>query len=213
MKKKILSFDIDAQKGFTPLCPNELPVTDGDSIVAELNAQAALADLRAGSKDWHPANALHIATAEHPQFSAVEGVKNIDVRWNRHCTGGTVGAELLDGLPTPEDYDYFVWKGMEPSMHPYGACYHDLADKQSTGVIEWAKAQGVTHVVVGGLATDYCVATTVRQLVKAGGFTVVVNLGACRGIWATKTQDDQVAEFLSLGCKVVNTAAEIPAAL
>ena len=30
---KIASFDVDAQKGFTPLCPNELPVPEGDTIV------------------------------------------------------------------------------------------------------------------------------------------------------------------------------------
>jgi len=27
---KIASFDVDAQKGFTPICPDELPVTGGD---------------------------------------------------------------------------------------------------------------------------------------------------------------------------------------
>jgi len=29
MKKIIASFDVDVQKGFTPLCSNELPVPDG----------------------------------------------------------------------------------------------------------------------------------------------------------------------------------------
>ena len=53
----VASLDIDAQKGFTPLCPNELPVVGGDDIVAALNAQATLATLRIGSKDSHPANA------------------------------------------------------------------------------------------------------------------------------------------------------------
>ncbi|MGL5290220.1 MAG: nicotinamidase, partial [Aeromonas sp.] len=53
----IASLDIDAQKGFTPLCPNELPVAGGSEIVAALNAQATLATLRVGSKDAHPANA------------------------------------------------------------------------------------------------------------------------------------------------------------
>ena len=32
-KKFVASFDIDAQKTFTPLCPDELPVTEGDKIV------------------------------------------------------------------------------------------------------------------------------------------------------------------------------------
>ncbi|ENO0239376.1 nicotinamidase, partial [Listeria monocytogenes] len=48
---KIAAFDIDAQKGFTPLCPDELPVSGGDKIVPELNFMASLASLRIGSKD------------------------------------------------------------------------------------------------------------------------------------------------------------------
>ena len=33
-KTAIASFDVDAQKSFTPLCPNELPVAGGDQIGA-----------------------------------------------------------------------------------------------------------------------------------------------------------------------------------
>ena len=45
-KKYIASFDIDAQNTFTPVCPNELPVVEGDQIADELNAQAKFASLR-----------------------------------------------------------------------------------------------------------------------------------------------------------------------
>ncbi len=34
---KTAAFDVDAQKGFTPLCPDELPVVGGHLIGAELN--------------------------------------------------------------------------------------------------------------------------------------------------------------------------------
>ena len=44
-QNKIAAFDIDAQNTFTPVCPDELPVAEGDQIVEELNAQAALASL------------------------------------------------------------------------------------------------------------------------------------------------------------------------
>ncbi len=178
--EKTASFDVDSQKGFTPVCPDELPVPEGDIIVPSLNAQAELAALRVGSKDWHPSNAVWLADNEHPQFSPVDG-PNVDVRWRPHCIAGTKGAELLDGLPHPSDYDYFIWKGMEPDMHPYGACYHDLGNKKSTGVIEFLKARGIDTILIGGLATDYCVKTTALQL-KDAGFHVIVNLAACRGI-------------------------------
>lgn len=179
-KNEVASFDVDAQCCFTPLCPDELPVPEGDAIVAELNAQAAFAHLRLGSKDAHSPHALWVATADSPQFSPVKG-RDVDIRWNLHAVPGTKGFELLPGLPHPVDYDFFVWKGVEPDMHPYGACFHDLAEKRSTGVIEYLKTHGIRQVIVGGLATDYCVKNTVLQLRKAG-FGVVLNLGACRGI-------------------------------
>jgi len=179
-KSSVASFDVDAQKGFTPLCPDELPVPGGDDIVPELNMQARFARFRVGSKDAHSRNALWAATKENPQFSKIIG-DDMDVRWNMHCEIGTKGFELLDGLPDEKDYDYFVWKGIEPDMHPYGACYHDIARTLSTGVIEFLWQKRVRVVIVEGLATDYCVKHTVNQLLAAG-FTVVVNLGACRAV-------------------------------
>ncbi len=176
------SFDVDAQKGFTPLCPEELPVTGGETLAAVLNRQAGLARLRIGSKDAHPVTAVWRAVTGAPQFSKVAG-KNVDIRWNLHCVPGTLGHELIDGLPHPADYDFFVQKGIEPDMHPYGACYHDLAERQSTGVIEFLQYNSIKTVLVGGLATDYCVKTTALQL-RRGGLEVIVNLAACRGISA-----------------------------
>ena len=177
------SFDVDPQNTFTPRCPNELAVPGGDTIVAALNAQSGLARLRVGSKDAHAPNASWVATPEQPMFSSV-GTPDVDIRWNSHAVVGTYGFELLEGLPHPRNYDFFVWKGMEPDMHPYGACYHTLdwkANPKSTGVIEYLKVQGIRTVIVGGLATDYCVKNTALQLADAG-FNVVLNLASSRGI-------------------------------
>lgn len=183
--EKTAAFDIDAQKGFTPLCPDELPVPEGDLIVGELNKNAGYAKYRIGSKDAHNENALWVATDENPQFSEV-GAPNIDIRWNSHCNVGTRGFELLDGLPDPLDYDYFVWKGIENNTHPYGACYHDLNKSKTTGVIEFLNSKNVETIIAGGLATDYCVFQTVMELADAG-FQVILNLNACRGIAADST--------------------------
>ena len=181
-KQATASFDIDPQNGFTPVCPNELPVEDGTAIVPALNAQAKLARLRVVSKDAHPATAIWVATKAQPQFSPIDG-DNIDMRWTLHCVPGTKGFELIAGLPKVTNYDYLVYKGIEPDMHPYGACYHDLNDQLSTGVIEYFKQNKIDTVLCGGLATDYCVKLTVLQLLAAG-FKVIVNLEACRGITA-----------------------------
>lgn len=201
------AFDVDAQNGFTPICPDELPVSGGNEIVAELNAQAALASVRVGSKDAHSPHAVWIASADQPPLSSIEGEPNADVRWPVHCVPGTLGFELLEGLPAVTAYDYFVWKGVEPDMHPYGACYHDLANHMSTGVIEFLRARDITTVVVGGLATDYCVRNTALQL-KQANFEVIVNLAACRGV-AAETTESAIREMREAGVRIVSSASEM----
>jgi nicotinamidase/pyrazinamidase len=174
------SFDVDAQKSFTPLCPDELPVAGGDRIGGELNFMATLAGLRVGSKDAHSPQAPWVV-ADAAQMLQPTGLEHADLTWVSHCVPGTEGFTLLDDLPTPYEYHYFVWKGIEPDLHPYGACYHDLHGKLSTGVIEYLNSRGVTQVIVGGLALDFCVKTTALQL-AAAGFKVIIHLPACRAI-------------------------------
>jgi nicotinamidase/pyrazinamidase len=178
--RKIASFDVDPQIGFSPLCPNELPVPDGDKIVDALNEQAKLAEIRVASKDAHNPNGLWIADKDHPQFTPV-GLPNVDIRWNRHCEVGQKGFDFLPGLPTPLEYDFVAYKGMEIDSHPYGACYRDMEEKRSTGIIEFLKDNDVTDVIVGGLALNYCVSTTAIQLAHAG-FEVYVNISATKPI-------------------------------
>ena len=205
-RHEVASFDVDAQNTFTPLCPNELPVAGGTEIVEELNAQARYAGYRLGSKDGHNPKAVWVASADHPQFEPVAG-PNVDIRWNLHAVPGTPGFELIDGLPRPAEYDFFVWKGIELDMHPYGACYHDLAEKLSTGAIEYLCYHQVKTVIVGGLATDYCVRNTALQLFRAG-FTVILNQAACRGV-AADTTEAALQEMANAGIKLAVQASAI----
>lgn len=208
IKNKTASFDVDPQNGFTPKCPKELPVPEGHLIADELNKNAKKASFRVGSKDAHPAEPLWKATKETPQFTPVKGKhKDLDIHWTLHCVVGTYGFDFIDGLPKPSEYDFVVYKGMEVDMHPYGACYHDLGDTKSTGVIEALKANDIDTVIVGGLATDYCVATTAKQL-KSAGFSVIVNLASCRGIDPT-TITSAIEEMKAIDILVVETLDNI----
>ena len=202
-KDKVASFDVDPQKGFTPLCPNELPVPGGAGIVSELNQQATFGRLRVASRDAHTPSSVWIANKDHPQLEVISGHKNVDLRWNAHCIVGTLGFEFLEGLPNRK-YDFQVFKGIEPDMHPYGACYHDLGDTQSTGVIEYLRQNGIEQVIVGGLATEFCVKKTVLQLLSAG-FQVVVNMAACRGF------DEKAAwlEMAQAGALLAESASDL----
>jgi len=206
-RDSIASFDVDAQCTFTPLCPDELPVEGGDRIGPELNRQATLARWRLGSKDSHSPSAVWVT--RDPEMIGQPGVPgdNVEEHWPAHAVPGTQGFELVPGLPHPAEYHFFVWKGVELDMHPYGACYHDIAERMSTGVIEWLRARQVSHVLVGGLATDFCVKATALQLQRAG-FQILLNLAACRGL--TKQSTDQaLAEMRKAGIMPFSDSAAL----
>lgn len=205
-REKTAAFDVDAQYTFTPECPDELPVAGGNEIVAALNKQATFASIRVGSKDAHSPKAVWVANDEKEMFSSVAG-ENVDIAWKLHAVPGTKGFELIEGLPKPAEYDFFVWKGIELDMHPYGACYHDLGNQLSTGVIEYFKVKGIETVIVGGLATDYCVKTTALQL-AAADFKVIVNLEACRGI-AEDSISAAIEEMEVAGIVITNNIEEL----
>lgn len=213
IKECTASINVDPEKGFTPLCPNELPVPGGDEIVEELNGQNSKCKYKIVTKDVHPYNALWNATLMYPQLTPV-GLPNVDVRWNRHCESGTKGMELLDGLPKMTEYDFFVAKGFEADLHPYSACYHDLNKTISTGIIEWLNQHEITTVIVGGLALNVednplCVGHTVIDLANSG-FQVILNLGAVRGL-GSKDGQDKFVEMLKTnhGIFVVNSYKDI----
>lgn len=183
---KTASLDVDAQCGFSELCPKELPVPGALEIVSELNKQAKLGQLRVASRDAHSDKAVWIATPKNPQYSEIKGFYDLDTRWNSHCVVGTLGFDFLPGLD-PEAYSFIAYKGIEIDKHPYGACYHDLADTKSTGIIEFLQIRNIENVIVGGLATSFCLKKTVLQLCACKKFRVFVNLSACRDIAGADT--------------------------
>ena len=205
----VVAIDVDAQRAFSPLCPQELPVAEGDLIVPELNAQAALADWRVLTRDAHSAQAVWVVDTPAQMLQALP-YPNADLTWVRHAEVGSEGFLPLPGLPAPEDYDFLVHKGLDTHMHPYGACFHDMAGRISTGLLEWLQVRGADCVIVGGLATDYCVKDTVLQLCGHGQWQVLVNLAACRGI-AAATTADATAQMQAAGAVLLPDAAAVAA--
>jgi len=207
--ENLASIDIDSQQCFTPLCPDELPVPDGHLIADELNNQAKYAKLRIGTKDSHSPNSFWVTKNTNLINQPIKNnqYKNIDMYWPVHAVPGTKGFDLLPSLPKPEDYDYFIWKGIELDMHPYGACYHDLFEKLSTGLIEYLKCHNIKHIVLGGLALEFCVKVSVLQLLKAG-FKVSLNLSATKGIYPDIVEQ-ALAEMKSHGAIIIQNSSEI----
>ncbi len=181
--KVVASLDVDPQRTFTKLCPKELVVEGGDEIVDALNGQASVATYRVVSKDSHAPHAVWLTEDMSQVAEPLEGnYPHADRKWMSHAMVGTEGWKLLPGLPAETEYDMVVYKGLEASLHPYGACFHTQDMSVSTGLIEFFEAKSVDVVIVGGLAMEFCVMQTIRELATSGKFDVVLNLEATRAV-------------------------------
>ncbi|MCG9750505.1 isochorismatase family protein [Vibrio brasiliensis] len=207
-RNKTACIDVDPQKGFSELCPKELPVEGALQIVDELKLNHAKASVRLVSRDMHPPGAAWEAETPERMLEPV-GLPEVDIKWNPHCVVGTMGVELLPGLPPVREYDFQINKGIDPDAHPYGAFYHDQADTLSTGGIEFLRSKQIDTVIVGGLALDFCVKKSVEQLVDAG-FRVIVNLASTRPVFPDAT-DSVVSELVDKGVLIVENSAAIKA--
>ena len=144
---------VDVQRDFLP--GGSLAVPQGDRVVAPLNrciaAFAAQGCPVFASRDWHP--------ADHCSFLAQGGP------WPVHCVAGSPGAAFADGLRLPPCAQV-ISKATSAEQDLYSAF-------GGTDLLQRLRAASVTRLVVGGLATDYCVLQTVLDACDAG-FQVVV---------------------------------------
>ncbi|HMH50342.1 MAG TPA: nicotinamidase [Candidatus Acidoferrum sp.] len=149
---------VDVQNDFCP--GGALGVPGGDAVVPVLNRYAerfaAAGAPVFASRDWHPAKTSH--------FKAYGGV------WPPHCVQGTAGAEFHPQLRLPSAAT-IVSKGMDPSEDAY-SCFQAETDDGMPFLATLGEL-GVGRIFVGGLATDYCVKSTVVDGVREG-FEMVV---------------------------------------
>lgn len=157
---------VDLQNDFCP--GGALPVADGDRILPTVNrlaAQVAVLGLPVyASRDWHPADSLHFVAHGGP--------------WPAHCVAGTAGARLHPDLALPSG-TMIVTKGFTREEHGYSAFEGRVAGRGL--LLEDLRTRGVDHLVVCGLATDYCVRASVLDA-RAHGLGVTVVEDAIRAV-------------------------------
>ena len=151
----------DIQKDFLP--GGALPVSNGDQIIPVLNEYAKLfEDAKAyvfASRDWHPPN--------HCSFKEQGGP------WPPHCIRNTKGAKFSADLKLPKGTKV-ISKATDPERESYSVFEGTTFDDE-------LRIRGVQRIFVGGLATDYCVVSTVVDAIKFG-FKAVVLMDATMGI-------------------------------
>jgi nicotinamidase/pyrazinamidase len=163
---------VDLQPDFMP--GGALPVAEGDTLVAPVRdlLMSGRFDVVVATQDWHPQGHASFASAhsgKHP-FDTIDLYGHEQVLWPDHCVQGTPGAALHEGLPL-EWVDAIVRKGNDPAVDSYSGLrnnWNALGQRPPTGLAGFLKERGVTHVLVCGLARDYCVKWTAEDAADAG---------------------------------------------
>jgi len=198
---------IDVQNDFCP--GGALAVNDGNAVVAPLNALsqalAAKGGRAAATQDWHPAGHISFASSHNGKNPGdVIDTPNVkgQVLWPDHCVQGTQGAAFHEALDL-KPVSLIIRKGFRMELDSYSAFFEN--DRcTSTGLEGGIKQMNIETVIIGGLATDYCVFYSAMDCKKLGFNTIVAN-DAVRGVGipsgsvenALSTMKSNGIEFLS----------------
>jgi nicotinamidase/pyrazinamidase len=179
---KTLLLMIDVQNDFCP--GGALAVQDGDGVIAPLNALSAAFARAEGNvavtQDWHPAGHVSFASSHQGKQPGIDlANERGQLLWPDHCVQGTKGAAFHDDLEL-NAVNLFIRKGKRKGIDSYSAFFEN--DRCTPTGLEGAiKQMNIETVIIGGLATDYCVfysAMDCRRL----GFNTIIASDAVRGV-------------------------------
>jgi nicotinamidase/pyrazinamidase len=190
----IVAIGVDMQNDFCP--GGSLEVTDGDKAVIAFNAVAHAVKRRGGrvmlTRDWHPAETNHFA--DQPDYAT---------NWPVHCVANTEGADFHPALHTYEA-DVFS-KGTKKDEDAYSG-FMASADDGTTlpeALLAYKEPNIPLTLIIGGLATDYCVKATVLDAAKAG-YEVMVPVDAVKAVHPA-TGLSAFEEMLAAGVTLTTT--------
>ena len=138
---------VDVQKDFCP--GGALAVSEGDKVVPVLNKYIEKFREAAApiifTRDWHP--------PDHSSFKSQGGP------WPPHCIQGSEGAKFHPDLFVPSEAEVVSKADKKDEAYSFF---------QGTKLAEELRRRGIKRLLVGGLATDYCVKETVLDGLKYG---------------------------------------------
>ena len=192
---------IDVQNDFCP--EGALAVTDGDAVVAPINAMMADYDHVILTQDWHPHDHSSFASQHDglDAFSTTTMDYGEQTLWPDHCIQGSIGAEFHPSLNL-DRAELIIRKGYRTAIDSYSAFFEN--DKTTpTGLGGALKERGITHLAMAGLATDFCVAFSALDAAKLG-FDVTVHLSACRAIDLGGSLDAAISQMTDAGITLID---------
>ena len=185
-----------------------LYVPDGMGAVGPFEA------LRAGLKhvpvfltrDSHPADHVSFAV-NHPGSAVYDTVVlasgETQILWPRHCVTGSAGAEFVTAVSAG---DVVVPKGLNPLVDSYSGFGSADGVTEITPLHSQLQSRGITHLIICGLAFDYCVSYTARDAARLG-YKVCVVRSATRAVAAESAAREE-ARMWAAGVIIVENVEE-----
>ncbi|MDI3341202.1 MAG: bifunctional nicotinamidase/pyrazinamidase [Sphaerobacter sp.] len=185
---------VDVQNDFCP--GGALAVPEGHRVVPVLNEylrRFAAAGLPIyASRDWHPEHTRHFQAHGGP--------------WPPHCVQGTPGAAFHPDLELPPS-TVIVTKGSDPEEDAYSAFHGRTPEGEP--LAERLRRDGVTHLYIGGLATDYCVRASALDALDMG-LAVTVLTDAIRGVEVQPGDSQRAIEEMAARGATFGTLESVP---
>jgi nicotinamidase/pyrazinamidase len=120
--------------------------------------------------------------------------------WPDHCIQGSPGAEFHRHLQIPHA-QLVLRKGYRHNIDSYSAFYEN-DHKTVTGLAGYLRERELKHIVLAGLAFDFCVRYSAEDAFREG-FQVTVIEDACRGIDIDGSINETRESFARSGIQMV----------
>lgn len=217
---------IDLQEDFLP--PNgSLAVSNGRDVIDKI---IDLCDLSkypwlaiALTRDWHPPNHTLFASQhkvepftdlkfEHPlqEKNACTGKVKVKTQtvWPDHCVQDTFGASIEKNIMSAYDNlsgdlpKIIIDKGYLQDREYY-LCFSDVWKLHKTELEDFLLKNDISHVVVVGLAYDFCVLNSAIDSALSG-FTTTVLQNCCKSVYPENLEKTEQA-YRDAGVQLFDT--------
>jgi nicotinamidase/pyrazinamidase len=195
---------VDVQNDFCP--GGALAVERGDEVVPLINHLIESYEHVVLTQDWHPADHLSFASQHENRrpFDTIDLAYGPQTLWPDHCVQGSRGADFHPDLHWTKA-ELILRKGFRRPIDSYSAFFEN-DHTTPTGLGGYLRERGISHVILTGLATDFCVGFTALDARKLG-FTVSVVEAACRAIDIENSLARMKEEWSKAGIHVSGHAA------